>query len=87
MTRTVILGGRKIRYELQRKKVKNVNLRIRADGSVSVSASRGVPEEKIEEFLLEKAGVRSTVLKRNEKRCPRPRGMRRESASLFSGKA
>ena len=46
MTRTVILGGREIRYEFQRKKVKNVNLRIRAAGSVAVAASRSVPEEK-----------------------------------------
>lgn len=54
MTRTVILGGRKIRYELQRKKVKNVNLRIRADGSVSVSAGRACRKKKSRNFCSKK---------------------------------
>lgn len=75
MTRTVILNGRECRYELQRKKVKNVNLRIRADGSISVSASRSVPEEKIEEFLLEKADFILRALDRFEterKKIPPP---------------
>lgn len=41
-------------YELTRKKVKNINLKIRSDGSVAVSASARVPLKTIEEFLLSK---------------------------------
>ena len=37
--KTVVLGGREVSYELERKRVKNINLRIRPDGSVHVSAS------------------------------------------------
>lgn len=84
MTRTVILDGREIHYELQRKKVKNVNLRIRADGSVSVSASRGVPEEKIEEFLLEKADFILHALDRfEEERKKMPAPARYEEGERF----
>jgi len=55
MNRTIILKGREIKYELVRKKVKNVNLRIRSDGSVFVSANDLVSMETIEKFLLDKA--------------------------------
>lgn len=55
MERSVVLCGRRIRYELERKNVKNVNLRIRADGSVHVSASRRVPLAFVEAFLQSKA--------------------------------
>ena len=43
MVRTILLDGRKIEYEFQRKRVRNLNLRVRADGSVAVSAATGVP--------------------------------------------
>lgn len=46
--------GTKITYDLQYKSVKNINLRIKADGTVHVSANRRVPLEIIEEFLLSK---------------------------------
>jgi predicted metal-dependent hydrolase len=42
-------------YTLERKKVKNINLRIRSDGSVYVSANLSVPEGVIEAFLAKKA--------------------------------
>ncbi len=50
MKKTIDLNGRKIEYELVRKRVKNINLRVRADG-VHVSASRPVPLPVIESFL------------------------------------
>lgn len=53
MTRTIILVGREVTYTLTRKKVKNLNLRIKADGSVAVSASPRVPLETVERFLRE----------------------------------
>lgn len=50
MKKTIDLNGRTIEYELTRKRVKNINLRVRADG-IHVSASRLVPLGIIESFL------------------------------------
>ena len=47
-------GG--IAYELTYKKVKNLNLRLRADGSVAVSAPRRVPLAEIDAFVAGRAG-------------------------------
>ena len=55
MKKTVDLNGRIVYYELEHKKVKNVNLRIRADGSVYVSANSAVTTETVESFLCDKA--------------------------------
>ena len=44
-----------IEYELTRKNVKNINVRIKSDGRVYVSANRRVKEEKIDAFILEKS--------------------------------
>lgn len=51
MQRQIVLGGRTVNYELERKKVKNINLRVRPDGSIYVSASRLVPISQIEGFI------------------------------------
>ena len=51
MINTIMLCGRVVEYELQRKKVKNINLRIKSDGSVNVSAPPRVPLDAIEEVL------------------------------------
>lgn len=44
----------KISYDLQYKNVKNINLRIKPDGSVCVSANRHVPQRVINEFIISK---------------------------------
>lgn len=54
MIKHIKLLNRDIEYDLQRKKVKNINLRIKPDGSITVSANPKVPESRIERFLLEK---------------------------------
>lgn len=41
-------------YTLLRKNVKNINLRVRADGSVTISAGHHVPLEHIQKFALSK---------------------------------
>ena len=41
-------------YLLERKPVKNINLRIKSDGSVCVSANNRVPVWRIEDFIIEK---------------------------------
>ena len=38
-------------YTLVRKNVKNINLRVRADGSVTVSAPKRVPKKEIDAFV------------------------------------
>ena len=55
VTHTVTVGNRKITYELARKKVKNINLRIKPDGTVHVSASTAVTIAVIERFIRERA--------------------------------
>ena len=50
-TRQIALGGRIVSYTLERKHVKNLNLRVRADGSVFVSCPRLTPQSRIDAFL------------------------------------
>ena len=55
MIKTINLNGREIRYNLERKNVKNINLRIKADQSINISASVRVSDGVIEEYLSTKA--------------------------------
>lgn len=48
--------GQRIEYSLIRKNVKNINLRIKRDGSVVVSASPAVPKEVINKFVADNGG-------------------------------
>lgn len=54
MIRELEFNNTKIRYDLQYKKVKNINLRIKPDGSINVSANRRVPQKAIDEFVMSK---------------------------------
>lgn len=54
-TREITLRGETVRYELERKSVKRINLRVRRDGSVYVSANGRVAVSRIEAFLRENA--------------------------------
>lgn len=54
MLREICLGEEKLVYEFTRKRVKNLNLRIRGDGSVAVSAPMRMPVEQVEDFLCRK---------------------------------
>ena len=55
MQRKIEISGRILEYDLERKKVKNLNLRVRRDGTVAVSANSRVSIEYIENFLRGKA--------------------------------
>lgn len=55
MIKTINLKGHKINYNLERKNVKNINLRIKADQSIYMSANYNVSDADIEEFLRSKA--------------------------------
>lgn len=52
---TIICDDQKITFSLIRKKVKNVNLRVRADSSVVVSANKSVPYIFVEELVRDKS--------------------------------
>lgn len=53
--RAIQIGEKTLRYSLERKNVKNINLHVRKNGSVYVSANVAVPAEKIDAFLISKA--------------------------------
>ena len=55
MKHQILLNNKVISYELTYKKVKNINLRIKSDGTVHVSANRWVSKTRIEVFLQSKA--------------------------------
>ncbi len=54
MEKQILLDGKAIFYELLRKNVKNINLRIKPNGDILVSANRFVPQKTIENFIISK---------------------------------
>lgn len=55
MIKKIILNGRECYYNLERKNVKNINLRIKANQRIFVSANNSVTEKTIESFLISKS--------------------------------
>ena len=53
--RTVSAEGQQITYFLEQKQVKNLNLRVRKDGKVYVSANPLVPVQEIDNFVVQKS--------------------------------
>lgn len=49
--KTIMLNGIEVSYILERKSVKNINMRIKPDGVVYISANRSVPEKYILQIL------------------------------------
>ena len=68
MRRSIVLRGRRVDYELERKRVRHVNLRIRADGSLYVSAPRLTPLPVVEGLLLSRQDWVLEHLRRREER-------------------
>lgn len=64
MLRTVEADGKAISYTLERKPVKNINLRIRADQSVYVSAPKDVNAKMVDAFVVEKSAYILRALKK-----------------------
>lgn len=52
MKHVLVLGGRSVEYTLTRKSVKNINIRVRADGTVGVSAPYRVTDQEVETILV-----------------------------------
>lgn len=67
MISTVKLNDREVNYTLERKNVKNINLRIKADCSVYVSANDSVNEQTITDFLESRSDFILNALDRYEK--------------------
>lgn len=86
MNKTILLKGRTISYTLERKQVKNINLRIRSDCSVYVSANRHVPQAVIEGFLREKAAFILSALDKYAKTAAVPRSYVTGERFLFLGR-
>ena len=61
--RTVTTPFGKITYTLQRKKVKNINLRVKNDGNVYVSAPKRVPARTADEFVISRSSMIQQAVK------------------------
>lgn len=69
MQRSVVFYGKSFIYEYERKRVKNINLRIRSDGSIYVSAPRYVSNSEVEAFLEKKKDfIIKAISKTDERR-------------------
>ena len=83
--RTVCAGGKKIKYILERKQVKNINLRVRPDGSVNVSASPRIDTSYIDDFVLSKVEFILKALERFESAETTERQFQEELVKAKSG--
>ena len=82
--RSIIIENREICYQLERKHVKNLNLRIRKDGSVFVSANEMVPCEEIDLFVQSKASyILKTIVHFNEMAQYKPQPKQYVSGETF----
>ena len=83
--RTVCAGEKKINYILERKQVKNINLRVRPDGSVRVSASSRIDTSYIDDFVLSKVEFILKALERFESAETTERQFQEELVKAKSG--
>lgn len=85
MKKKIVLSSRELEYELTRKKVKNINLRIKPDGSLCVSANIFVPMKSIEAFLASNADrIIKTIDAFETKRKNAPADKRFVNGEIFS---
>lgn len=86
--RMVPYGGGIITFELERKRVRNINLRIRPDGSVYVSASPRAPLGAIDGFVMEKGAFIRRAQAQYAQQAQRSAGLppvpREECRALFT---
>lgn len=76
MKRTIDLCGQTVNYELEIKNVKNINLRIKPDLTVYVSANSAVPQQVIDDLLIDKSAYILKAIERYEemaKYAPKPK--------------
>lgn len=54
MIREITLRGKNVKYELVRKNVKNINLRVKANQILYISANNDIPQDDIIDFIVSK---------------------------------
>ena len=69
MKRHIEINGTSVDYDLTRKAVKNINLRVKGDGSVHVSAPRAVSVQRVDEFVCKNVDF---ILKSRKKLAAKP---------------
>lgn len=84
--RTVTTPQGVINYFLAKKKVRNLNLRVKPDGTVAVSAPAYMPKRQIDSFVAERAGWIAKALQWARTRPPAApcRYTRKECMELFA---
>lgn len=90
MKRYITLNNRLICYDFERKKVKNINLRIKADLSIHISANSRVPVNAVEEFIISKTEFILNALDKYSKMAenvPNPREYVNGEIFYFLGRA
>lgn len=73
MIKEIKTNNFKIKYDLQYKNVKNINLRIKADESICVSANRRVSQKVIEDFLISNQDFILKALERIKENSEKPK--------------
>lgn len=68
MKKTIYLNNKEISYEMEIKKVKNINLRIRRDGTIYISANNRVSQQTIESFIISKTDFILNALEKSQLR-------------------
>lgn len=68
MHKKITISGREFDYILERKPVKNINIRIKPDGKIYVSANKRISEKYIMELVSEKSEFILNSIERIEKR-------------------
>lgn len=84
MLKRIELNGKTIEYNFQYKNVKNINLRIKSDKTIHVSANRNISEYAIEEFLKEKSFFILKALEKFSQKQEKPLVQYRTEAELKS---
>ena len=79
LQKSILLGGKSIPYELERKPVKNINLRIRPDGTIHVSVSSRHTMKQVEDLFLSNERMILQSLEKAEKLKQKASGIERMS--------
>ena len=88
VSKTICLRGKEIAYTWTKKAIKNLNLRVRADGTVGLSTPLFTTQREAETFLARQADFLFSALERFEKRkanLPKPTAFQTGESLLIFG--
>ena len=86
MKKYITINNKTYEYELTRKRVKNINLRIDKTGKISVSANNRVSPERIDGFLRLNADFIERAVIKAQKRAAKEKELEEKSVILVWGK-